>query len=173
MKSILSLLFLSFLSVGFSASADNAVHPIHLTKTTINYNPSEKNLQLTVHFYCDDIEFDIQQMGKPNLRLNSPNENVKSSEFLLAYFRNKLVLKINGKIADLAWVGKEADDNLQGAYAYMEVKNIESFKNVEIDNSMLIQQHADQKNIVEITNSNKRIGYLLLDKKKTYESLTF
>ncbi len=171
MKSIFSFCLLSFFCMGFSFSS--SVHPIHLTKTTINYQPSEKALQLTVHFYCDDLEFDIQQMGKPNLRLNSPNENVKSNEFLLAYFKNKLVIKIDGKLADLTWVGKEADDNLQGAHAYMEVKNIKSFKNLEIDNSMLIQQHADQKNIVEITNANHRVGYLLFDKKKTYEFLKF
>ena len=168
---IFSLFFLLFFGTGFSLPS--VVHAIHVTKTTINYQPSEKALQLTVHFYCDDLEFDIQQMGKPNLRLNSPNENAKSNEFLLAYFKNKLVLKIDGKLADLTWVGKEADDNLQGAHAYMEIKNIKSFKKIEIDNSILIQQHADQKNIVEITNANNRVGYILFDKKKTYESLKF
>jgi hypothetical protein len=162
---------LNFLLLGFK-NADN-LHPIHLTNTVVNYKPSEKTLQLTVHFFCDDVEFEIQQMGKPNLRLNSPYENAKSNEILLEYFNKYLTLKVDGKPVTLSWIGKEGDKNLQGAHAYLEVKNVKSLKTLEISNSMLIARYGDQKNIIKITKTEKDVGYLTLDKKKISETIKF
>jgi hypothetical protein len=148
-------------------------HPIHISKCNIDIKPDKQNIQISIHIFADDLEFALQQQGKPNLRLHSKNELAEANTLILEYLRKTFLLKVNGAMVQYDWVGKEASHDWQGVWIYLEVKNLKEIKNLWVESRILLELYSDHKNMLEIKYSNAKKGYLIFNHSKYTETINF
>lgn len=148
-------------------------HPIHISKCNIDIKPDKQTIQIAIHIFADDLEFALQQQGKPNLRLHSKNELPEANNLILGYLRNTFSLKVNGAAIAYDWIGKEASHDWQGVWIYLEAKNIKEVKNLWVESRILLELYSDHKNMLEIKHSNIKKGYLIFHRTKYAETINF
>lgn len=148
-------------------------HPIHISKCNIDIRPDKQSIQIAIHIFADDLEFALQQQGKPNLRLHSKNELPEANSLILGYLRKTFLLKVNGMNVQYEWVGKEASHDWQGVWVYLEVKNMQEVKNMWVESRILLELYSDHKNMLEIKHSNIKKGYLIFNHSKYAETINF
>lgn len=148
-------------------------HPIHISKCNIDIRPEQKSIQVSIHIFADDLEFALQQQGKPNLRLHSKNELAEANTLILEYLNKKLFFKVNGSAVKYEWIGKEASHDWQGVWIYLEVKNIAEVKNLWVESRILLELYSDHKNMLEIKKGNQKSGYLIFNQSKFSDTINF
>ncbi len=148
-------------------------HAFHISKCQIEYNLQEKALQMSMHIFIDDLEEALRNQGSGKLFIGTEKESDHADEYLLQYLHNHFHLKVNEQIVAYEFVGKETSEDLQAIWCYLEITNIESVKSVTVENSLLMEVFADQKNIIHIMMPNNKQGYFMLEKGKSIDKATF
>jgi DNA polymerase III alpha subunit len=149
------------------------LHAFHISKTDMTFKPQEKNLQMTLHIFIDDLELGLDKQGHKKLFIGTEREMKSANDLIFKYLQSNFSLKINNKDIAYTWVGKEVTSDKQAIWIYMEVKNIKEVKNITVENKVLTEVFSDQKNIVQVNIPAKKQGYFLLDKAKTKDSASF
>ncbi|MCB0481956.1 MAG: hypothetical protein KDC83_11030 [Flavobacteriales bacterium] len=130
-----------FILVGFKPRAGE--HPLHISVTQIDFRPSEKSLQFTVKIFADDMEDAL----KKKFNYNKLPTNI--DELLAQYINDKLQVKVNNKVAQPVWVGKELDE--EAYFIYLELPKTSKVNTLEISNAILFDLYEDQTNIVHFS----------------------
>ncbi len=151
----------------------NDYHAFHISKTEMVFQPTEKSLQLTMHIFIDDLEKVFEKQGQSKLFLGTELEKKEVNTLILNYLQSNFNIQLNGKKTPYTWVGKETTKDKQALYLYLEIKNIREIRNISVENKVLTELFADQKNIVQINIPSKKQGYFLLTKSKTSDSASF
>jgi hypothetical protein len=168
-----------FISVGFKSVVSDApctawrYHAFHISKTDISFNPTGKSVQLTMHIFIDDFEKALDKQGTSKLFIGSELEKKEVNDLIVKYLQNNFTIQINGKKMPYTWVGKETTKDKQALWLYLEIKNIREVRNISVENKVLTELFADQKNIVQVNIPSKKQGYFLLTKSKISDSATF
>lgn len=161
----------SFLLFSFSA-AENA-HEFHVSKTEIDYNGDEDALQITLHIFLDDLELSMQKQGADKQFLCTEKELPGADSVYLAYLKNNFQIEINGgQVADYQWVGKEISADLAAVWTYIEIPNVTDLTDISVKNSIILDIHDDQKNIVQIRGAAGS-GYFMLRKEAETQKVEF
>ena len=71
------------------------------------------------------------------------------------------------------FIGKETSEDLQAIWCYLEITNIEAVESIVVENNLLMEMFADQKNIIHIMMPDKKQGYFMLEKGKSSEKAIF
>ena len=71
-----------------------------------------------------------------------------------AGLQNHLAVAIDGKAANLSYIGFEKDK--ESAFCYFEVENVSSLKKIDVLDSLLHDFTADQINIIHVIVNGKR-----------------
>ena len=132
------------------------VHPIHISTVEISHNATDKTLEITCKIFWDDFETILTKKNN-NQRVDLTNEkNVQANNKLVAaYINNHLTVTVDGKPLSLNFIGFEKEDIV--VYSYLEVTNINSLKNVSINNNLMHDMFDDQTNIVHVIfNGNRK-----------------
>ncbi len=149
------------------------LHAFHISKTDMVFKPAEKSLQITMHIFIDDLESALDKQGASKLFIGTEREKQDANNLVFNYLQNNLSIQLNGKKVNYEWVGKETTQDKQALWIYLEIKNIREVRNISVDNRVLTEVFADQKNIVQVNIPSKKQGYFLLSKNKTSDSATF
>lgn len=167
LQSLLLLLFSNPL-------ADNAtLHEFHLSKSLLEYNAAENAIQISMHIFLDDLEEALRQQGKDQLYICTSKESAEAEKHLETYIRDHFKIVVNGQAVEFNFLGKEASEDYQAAWCYIEVENVAELKEIEIVNDLLLEVFEDQKNVVQLIGPNKKRGVLLLQKGRTKEKVSF
>lgn len=154
--------------------ADQAIfHEFHLSKSLVEYNASEKAIQVSMHIFLDDLEEALRKQGKDQLHICTTKESAEAEAHLEAYIRDHFKMIVNGKAVEFNFLGKEPSEDYQAAWCYIEVEGVETLKDIEIRNDLLMEIFDDQKNVVQLIGPNKKRGVLLLQKGRTKEKVSF
>jgi hypothetical protein len=151
----------------------NKDHAFHLSKTDLVYQPKEKTLQITMHVFIDDLEIALEKQGHKSLMVGTEKEKSGVNELIIKYLQQCFNLNINGKKADVSFVGKETTTDGQALWIYLEVKNVKNMKTLTVDNKVLTEVHADQKNMVQIMVPTKKAHSFVLEKSKSVGTAKF
>jgi hypothetical protein len=154
----------------FTAKTD---HAFHLSKTDIVFQPKEKTVQITMHLFIDDLELALEKQGKKSLSIGTEKEKMGVNELIINYLQQNFGLTINNKKAVLTFVGKEATTDRQALWLYLEVKNIKNINALSVENKMLTEVHADQKNMVQVIVPSKKASSFVLEKGKSTDVAKF
>ncbi len=165
-------IFLSLLAQSSFITTD-VDHAFHLTKTDIVFQPKEKTLQITMHLFIDDLELALEKQGKTSLLVGTEKEKMGVNELIINYLQQNFNLTVNGKKMPIAFVGKETTTDRQALWIYLEVKNLKNIKALTVENKVLTEVHADQKNMVQVIVPTKKAQSFVLEKGKTTESAKF
>jgi hypothetical protein len=154
----------------FTANAD---HAFHLSKTDIVFQPKEKTVQITMHVFIDDFELALEKQGKKSLSIGTEKEKTGVNELIFKYLQQNLNLTINNQKAVLTFVGKEATTDRQALWIYLEVKDVKNIKTLSVENKVLMEVHADQKNMVQVIVPSKKASSFVLEKGKSTDVAKF
>ena len=149
------------------------MHAFHISKTDMVFKPTEKSLQITMHIFIDDLELALEKQGQSKLFVGTEREKKEVNSLINNYLQNNFSIQLNGKKMTCEWIGKETTSDKQALWVYLEIKNIREVRNISVENRVLTELFADQKNIVQVNIPSKKQGYFLLTKSKTSDSATF
>ncbi len=149
------------------------LHAFHISKTDMVFQPVEKSMQITMHIFIDDLEEALEKQGKSQLFIGTERENKEANILIINYLQNNFSIQLNNKKVAYTWVGKETTKDKQAMWVYLEIKNIREVRNILVENRVLTEVFADQKNIVQVNIPSKKQGYFLLSKSKTMDSTSF
>ena len=88
------------------------------------------------------------------------NESKKSDQYLETYINQKFKISINDLEQTYIYLGKEYEDDL--VYFYLEIENVDSIKNIEVQNSMLVEEFEDQQNFIKLSIGNIQKTFILI-----------
>ena len=161
------------MSDGSQVKADAAVHAFHVSKCQVEYNEGEQALQISLNLFIDDLEEALRRQGAGKLQLCTPREAPDAENHLQRYLRRHFIIRVNGKALDYTFIGKEISEDQAAVWCYLEITNVQKFRELSVTNNLLLEVFEDQKNIVSIAGPGKKQGVLLFQEGKETESLTF
>ena len=151
-KIFFTSLFLSLLF--FSLSSMN-VHKFYVAIHQINHVKEKKMLQITSRIFIDDINEALEKKYKQKCYLASEKETSDHIELFKKYISEKFIIKVNGQTKSIEFLSKETEDNV--IICYLRIKDIVKISSLEVENSMIMENHAEQQNIIQTNfNGNKR-----------------
>jgi hypothetical protein len=129
-----------FISIWF------ALHPVHVTLTSVDYMPETDSFNVFVRMYFDDFLRDYRLSVGEIQEKGFSGENPSSLEAMQKYLSEKVVLTVNSKemsarLQDMSLADNELSMNL----IYGINKNP---KTVTVRNLIMTKLYADQANMI-------------------------
>ena len=151
--------FLLILLIPFVSSF--YAHKYYLSVTDLAYNEEQKSIQIISRLFYDDLEGVLQERYDENLKVDPDVNQEELDKYLGKYLTQKIGIKVNGTAQTLHYLGKEYEDDY--VVCYIEVTGVESIKNIEIQNTVLMDLYKEQKNMVHTEILGKKKSLLLQD----------
>ena len=86
-------------------------------------------------------------------------------DLILSHLQQHLKVKVNGK--NVRYKIREKESNFPAVTCYMEIKDkVGEVHSIEIENTLLLEQFNDQKNMVHLRIPGKKEGSMILNRKK-------
>lgn len=140
-----------------------SVHPIHVSVTEIEYDEKEKELEIMMRIFIDDLETAIrQQRNEPDLDILHPPANLNTKKLIDNYLAEHFKILLDGKTQTMKYLGQEEEG--EAMVCYIVVPNVKKWKEMEIINSILTEIYDDQSNIVHVTVHGKVKSVRLVSK---------
>ncbi len=136
-----------------------ASHKFYVGIYQIEYAPKKKMLQITARIFVDDLNNAMEEKYKRKMLLGETNETHEDQVLLEQYLKEKLLIKVNGKLVPMEFMSKELEDNV--LVCYLRCINISKVSKFEIENNILFDFVMEQQNIIQ-TNINGSKKSLLL-----------
>lgn len=155
-------LFLSLFGLDLVQNAPNPIHDIHVSKTEVHYKSDLAVLQLSVHIFVDDLELHLEEQGYTALKLNTLKEHIDGDQAVHAYLDKHLIFKSNDKVLQTELIGKEASEDLSAIWCYVEIP-LEGLDKLSLENTILLDIHDDQRNLVSFKVDGVRRDFLIMD----------
>ncbi|ESU29425.1 hypothetical protein FLJC2902T_08270 [Flavobacterium limnosediminis JC2902] len=137
------------------------MHKFYVGIYQITYSDKKKEVQITARIFIDDIEKALESKSKKKLYLATPKEIAETNGLIKSYLSEKIQLKVNGKVRNLKFLGKETEDNV--LICYLTTPVTEKITSAEIYNSVLTEIYSEQQNIVHFTINGNKKSLLLTD----------
>lgn len=124
------------------------MHKYYVSLCEVEYIEAQQSLQITLGVTIEDLEFTLNKNSGKQLNLASKTEIENIDSYYKKYLNEHLLFSINGKSTEYKYIGKEYDSDI--VRFYLEITGIKELKSIEVSNNILIEDFADQKNIVKI-----------------------
>jgi hypothetical protein len=149
-------------------------HDFHMSKGQIEYAAAEQSLQITLHFFIDDMEEALRRSGADKLFLGSERETAQAEDHLVAYLRRHLALTVDGKPVNFRFMGKETGDDYMGLWCYLIVEDLgQAPRQISIRYDLLQEVFSDQKNILNVLGPGGKRATLLFEKDNALQKAQF
>lgn len=143
------------------------VHPIHISKTSIEYKSDSQTIEITSHIFIDDFELAVSEFNNEPVFATTTKEVAHADSLIMNYINSTLQLTLDGQLQELTLIGKERSRDYSAIWLYFEISNVHKIKDITITNSILMEQFNDQKNIIKLaTKTSSQSQYLILDRNK-------
>jgi len=147
------MLFSLLSAIGLTAIATSNVshpslHPLHLSRSLVEYFPEEKAIRVSLNIFLDDLEEALGQSYPRPLRLGSPGELAGIHTLLEAYFRKHFTFTLDGRPSPLHLLGKELSDDQQSLWCYLEISATSPPEKIKVNCTLLTEVFRDQRNIL-------------------------
>ncbi|TDQ08757.1 DUF6702 family protein [Pedobacter metabolipauper] len=142
---MLQLLFFSWLSL---------FHPFYVSVTEIEQNQKTKVVQVSVRVFFDDFENALDKNYKVRVNILKPSNRKQADGLIADYVKNHLKIKANNKSLVLKYVGYEIEED--AAWCYFETEATDVIQRLAIENTILLEQHSSQINMIHAIVNGKR-----------------
>jgi len=147
-----------------------AIHKFYASTTRIEYVPQEQSVQIITEIFTDDIQQALSERNLRDVHLDSKKQTQEDILLLQDYVFKKLTIFVNGTKQSYDYIGLQYD--LDRVKLYLEITNVSSFEQVEIENKILFDTFEDQQNIIHVKTPESRRS-LVLDKENPKGLLKF
>ena len=158
------------LLAAFSFFSFTSFHKYYISVTQVEYVQKKQSVQIISRIFIDDLEKALRHNYDENITLGEDNEADSITGYIENYITKNLVVSINGKDAELQFIGKEYDGDIMRFY--VEITDIQNVSSFEVSNKTLFDVCEDQQNIVK-TKINGKQKSMILTKENTTALLNF
>ena len=152
--SILLLVFCVLVLTGFTKVPD-PLHPIFVSVTEMNQNPTDKTIEISCKIFTDDFETVLGKATGSKIDLSNPKDTALTSKQISNYIGKHLVITIDGKPAKLNLIGFERE--LDAVWSYFEISQVLTPpRNISVMNNLLYDNFKEQINLMHVTVGGKR-----------------
>src|SRR5688500_7869508 len=81
-----------------------ARHPLYISVTEMNYNATDKNLEISCKIFADDFEKTLASVNNTKVDLSAPADKAVADKMVSAYVKSHLQLKLDNKPVTLEFV---------------------------------------------------------------------
>jgi hypothetical protein len=138
-----------------------AYHPLYVSVTEINYNATDKNLEISCKIFTDDFEKTLGTLHNKKVDLFTPKDKAEADRQVSEYVRKRLVIKLDGKEIPFEFVGFEREND--AVWSYFQAASATAPKKVEVSNSILYEAYEKQLNLMHVsvggTRKSTRLNY--------------
>lgn len=143
--------------------AFTAIHKYYISVTQIDFIENKQSVQITSRIFIDDMEKLLRDRYDEGITLSSKDEPKTVDLYIAQYLKEKLRIKINNEVSEIAFIGKAYDADIVRCYLEIEgVKHIETF---EVSNRVLFDVFEDQQNIVKTNINEKQKSFIFYPQK--------
>lgn len=129
------------------------LHPLHISVTEITLDEKEKELEIMLRIFTDDLELAIRNAkNEPELNLIHP-VNTTTDKLVWEYLQPRLKLIADGKVQTVKYLGHETDEDV--LVFYIQVQPVKKFRTITITNSIITEVYEDQANLINMTVSDE------------------
>lgn len=150
-SAVLLLLFIGLSSM--------TIHRFYVAIYQIDFVPQKKRLEITTRIFMDDLNDALTKEYKKNTNIGSEKETPEDIVLLKKYLEEHFKLTVNGKPKAFNYLSREVESNV--VICYLSIKEVAKVSSLQVDNSILIDLHSDQQNIVQFNNNGKKQNLLL------------
>lgn len=136
------------------------IHEHYISLTKIKYVEDKKSVQITMSYFIDDVEKVLENRAELPMELATKSEHKKSGYYLESYVRQKFKVSIDEKQQTYTYLGKEYENDL--VYIYLEIENVDQINKIEVQNSMLMEEFAEQQNYIKLSVSGVQRTFILI-----------
>lgn len=154
-KIVKSSLFL-LIFIGLTSAV---THRFYVAIYQIDFVPNKKRVEITSRIFMDDLNDAVGKAYKKQTNIGTEKESPEDLVLLKKYFAENFKITINGKPKEYVFLSKETESNV--VICYLSIKEVPKIKTLEIENSILIQVHQEQQNIIQFNNNGKKQNLLL------------
>lgn len=146
------------------------LHPIHVSVTEIEMDEKDKRLEIMMRVFADDLELTLRKsLAKPELDILAlPPADV--DKLVSIYLKDHFKISLDNKPQKINYLGHELDD--LAFIFYIEVPNVRKWKNIQIQNDIIMETYDDQSNLVHVT-VGETVRSLRLTKNNPVDNLKF
>ncbi len=149
-------------------------HDIHLSMCELRFNEQSSTFEVAIKVFIDDLEMALKNQGVTNLRIGASNESDLTNEHIGAYLNQQFTVDVNGKKIMPVFIGKEVAEDKIAVWCYLEYKtDAGRASKCTFTNRVLLEVHADQRNIMDIRMGRSHKDYTILDSSHPAWSYTF
>jgi len=153
------ILFILLIIPLFSFTA----HKYYISLIKVEYKTEKQSVQITMRIFIDDLQDTLNKTYTKNFELGVADEDKDINTLIINYIKDNFTVKINSQNISYQFLGKEYEKDV--IFLYLEIKNVESIQNIEIQNSMLMRIFPEQKNIIKLHINNTKKTFLLTKEK--------
>ena len=142
------VIFLFIFSLAF-----HHIHPFYISVFEIDYQESEKELQITIHVFIDDFEKALKQNNNQKKIRIIENDSITAHE-ISTYIQNHLLISLDKKLKiPLKLLGYEIKKESLLIYLFRD--NVLPFHSLEIQTNFLYQLDNSQTNVFHVKRNGK------------------
>ena len=163
--SIFNSIYMILLLFGLINSPNNNLHDFHTSLSEIKYNPKEKSLEISIRVFTDDFEKALTQLNngqKVPINSNDTKSDAIIEKYLLRHFA---LISPAKQLKSFNYIGKELEGD--ATWIYLEIPNSQTLTEYIFLNDILLEQFADQTNLVNIFYPNQKKTIIFSSKNKT------
>lgn len=120
-------------------------HDFHTSTTKIELNSGSTALLFTSKFVTEDLEKALGVSAQNEAQFNTAVQK---------YLKSNFTVKINGVSRSYNYAS--AQTSPKATRLYFEIPNVEEVQTIEIRNTMLVNEFADQQNFMTFSINGKR-----------------
>jgi hypothetical protein len=129
-------------------------HPFYVSVTEINHNAKTQSVEISCRMFYDDLEHVLEKQYRTQLDIVHPKNKEQLNQLINDYVHKHLLIKVDGKLLNPAYVGFEIQED--GAWAYLEVKGVTKAQKIEVRDDLLYTEHTEQINMLHVTINGER-----------------
>ena len=122
----------------------------------------------SLKIFADDIEQAIQSSENINLKVGEVDEIDRCGKYLSEYLKEHFKITVDGQLKDMEYLGHEMD-RMDAVWVFFEAFEVDDPSEILIENTILIEEFEEQRNIVYYGKSDGRPYTAFLAKDKTLE----
>jgi hypothetical protein len=133
-------------------------HRFYTAIFQINFVPQKKMVQITTRIFMDDFNDALKNQYHKTTFLGTDKETVADIDLMKKYLGEKFRLTINGKFQPMNYLSKEIEDNV--LVCYYKINDVSKINSLTVENSILIEVHPEQQNIIQFNNNGTKSSLL-------------
>jgi hypothetical protein len=122
------------------------LHPFYVSVIEINHNQREQTAEISIRIFTDDFEKALANFSGSKVDILDKKLEKGNTELIKTYLDKNMLLTINGKPAQLQFLGFEQQE--ESIWVYLEQTNTPTLKSLDVYCTLLHNFNNKQINII-------------------------